>query len=117
MLHPILCNLVTGQALYLQVFLTLYWAKREISKVCLQIIFGYGSDTGLLAWVRENTRRYVKIRVGKCFVSEQDRVVNLNILISCNMYLRNAREKKWELSLWGYIKSNKNDSRFANNEP
>ena len=70
---------------YLLVFLTLFRAKREISKVCLQIIFGYGSETGLLACVRENTRRYVKIRVGKCFVSGQD---------SSNMYLRNTREKK-----------------------
>ena len=42
---------------YLQVFLSLYRANREISKVCLQIIFGYQSKTGLLAWVRENTRR------------------------------------------------------------
>ena len=42
---------------YLQVFLSLYRANREISKVCLQIIFGYRSETGLLAWVREHTRR------------------------------------------------------------
>ena len=42
---------------YLQLFLSLYRASREITKVCLQIIFGYGSETSLLAWVRENTRR------------------------------------------------------------
>ena len=40
----------------LQVFLSLYTANREISKVCLQTIFGYVSETGLVAWVRENTR-------------------------------------------------------------
>ena len=44
---------------YLQVFQSLYRANREISKVCLQIIFGYRSETGLLAWVREHT-------LGKC---------------------------------------------------
>ena len=42
---------------YLLVFLSLYRANREISKVCLQIIFGDRSETGLLAWVHENTRR------------------------------------------------------------
>ena len=42
---------------YLQVFLNSCRANREISKVCLQIIFGYRSETGLLTWVRENTRR------------------------------------------------------------
>ena len=42
---------------YLQVFLSLYSANRENSKVCLQISFGYRSETGFLAWVRENTRR------------------------------------------------------------
>ena len=52
--------------------------------VCLQIIYVCGSETGFLAWVRKNTRRYM-------FVSKQDRVVNL-ILISCNIYLRNTRE-------------------------
>ena len=69
---------------YLQVFLSLYRANREISKVCLQIISGYRSETGLLAWVHENTRR-------EMFVSKQDRVVNL-ILTGCNIYLRNTRE-------------------------
>ena len=41
----------------LQVFLSLYRANREISKVCLQIIFVCGSESGLLAWLRKNTRR------------------------------------------------------------
>ena len=55
----ILCGLVTGQALFAGVstFIRLYGANREISKACLQIIFGYRSEAGLLAWVRENTRR------------------------------------------------------------
>ena len=44
------------------------------------------------------------------FVSKQDRVVNL-ILIICNIYLRNTRELKYEL--WGYIKSNINVRRSA----
>ena len=41
----------------LQVFLSLYRANRVIGKVCLQIIFVCGSETGLLVWVRKNTRR------------------------------------------------------------
>ena len=55
-------------------------ANRDISKVCLQIIFVYGLETGLLALVRKNKRR-------EMFVSKQDRVVNL-ILIGCNIYLK-----------------------------
>ena len=47
---------------YLQVFLSLCRANRKISMVCLQIIFGYRSETGLLAWVRYNTRE-----VNACF--------------------------------------------------
>ena len=61
-----------------------YRENREISKVCLQIIFVCGSETGFLAWVRKNTR-------GQMFVSKQDRVFNL-ILMICNIYLRNTRE-------------------------
>ena len=54
-----LCVLVSGQALFAGIskFTPVYRANREISKVCLQIIFGYRSETGLLAWIRENTRR------------------------------------------------------------
>ena len=44
------------EATFLGVILSLYRENREISKVCLQISFGYRSGTGLLAWVRENTR-------------------------------------------------------------
>ena len=69
---------------YLQVFLSLYRANRKIGMVCLQIIFGYRSETGLLAWVRENTRRWM-------LVSKQERVVNLT-LIGCNIFLSNTRE-------------------------
>ena len=68
----------------MQVFISLYRANREISKVGLQIIFGYRPETSLLAWVRENARRQM-------FDSKQDRVVNL-ILIGCSIYLRNTRE-------------------------
>ena len=34
-----------------------YRVNREISKVCLQIIFVCGSETVFLEWVRKNTRR------------------------------------------------------------
>ena len=34
-----------------------YGVNREISKVCLQIIFVCGSETGFLACARKNTRR------------------------------------------------------------
>ena len=44
------------EATFLGVILSLSRENREISKVCLQISFGYRSETGLLAWVRENTR-------------------------------------------------------------
>ena len=78
---------------YLQVFLSLYRANREISKVCLQIVFGY-----------------VKIRVGKC----KSRTGLLILFLSAATYILGIPENKYEL--WGYIKSIKNDSCFANNE-
>ena len=80
---------------YLQVFLSLYGANREISKVCLQIIFGY-----------------VKIRVVKCLF--QSRTGLFILFLSAATYIWGIPENKYEW--WGYIKWIKNDSRFANNE-
>ena len=91
---------------YSQVFLSLYRANREISKVCLQIIFGYRSERLVCQ------RGYVKIRVGKCLF--QSRAGLLILFLSSATYIWGIPQNKYEL--WGYIKSNKNDSRFANNE-
>ena len=66
---------------YLQVFLSLYRANREISKVCLQIVFGY-----------------VKIRVGKC----KSRTGLLILFLSAATYILGIPENKYEL--WGFIK-------------
>ena len=80
-----------------QVLLSLYSANRVISKVCLQIIFVCGSETGLQAWVR-------KIHVGKYLFQSR---TGLLILFSL------AARCIWEIlvnkyKLWWYIKCNKN---------
>ena len=82
---------------YLQVFLSLYRVNREISKVCLQIVFVCGSETGFPAWVR-------KIHVGKCLF--QSRTGLLILFLSSATFIWGIPENKYEL--WGYIKSNIN---------
>jgi len=81
---------------YLQVFLSLCKVNREFSKVCLQIIFVCGSETGSLAWGR-------KIHVGKCLF--QSRTGLLILFLSAATFVWGIPENKYEL--WGYIKSNK----------